>query len=165
MKKFATRPNEETQYQVFMNVYEAFKNINLDYKAKYTGFERILFDSKLLDSWPIVGISHQALVVIKENNFSKRNSEIVRGHITPRIVRAKKLFNYEMSTKDAYEYYKKTDEVLLITKPQNSKSVDLKKITIYNIDKGIFPWRSGFSASYTDEALDYLRSLALKNGI
>ena len=48
------RPEYSEQLKVFSNLFEAFKGIKLDWKSKYAGFERILYDSKLVDHWTII---------------------------------------------------------------------------------------------------------------
>ena len=45
------RPNKADQLEVFSNLFDAFKSVNLDWQAKYAGFERVLLDSK----WSITG--------------------------------------------------------------------------------------------------------------
>jgi len=161
------RPTTEEQLKVFSNLFEAFKSIKLDWKSKYAGFERILLDSKLVDHWLIVGISHDALMLIANNGFSKTNKGVVRGHIKDRKDRAKHLFTYNFkSPEDAFKYFMKHDKVTLITKNENSINKgfgDWSKC--YPIDPEIFPYRCGYATKYTDEALLYLQELALKNNI
>ncbi len=155
------RPSQEEQLKVFSNLFEAFKSIKLDWKSKYAGFERVLLDSKLVDHWVIVGISHDALELIANNGFSKTNKGVVRGHITNRKDRAEYLFSHDFkSSEDAYRYFMDLDKVILITKNENSikKGLDDWSKT-YEIDPEIFPYRCGFSTKYTEEALIYLKRL------
>ena len=70
------RPAQEDQLKVFSNLFEAFKSVKLDWKSKYAGFERVLLDSKLVDHWLIVGISHDALELIANNGFSKTQKHL-----------------------------------------------------------------------------------------
>ena len=65
------RPEYIEQLKAFTTVWEAFKLIELPWQAKYTGFDRILSDSKLVDHWTIVGISDDALSLIASNGFQK----------------------------------------------------------------------------------------------
>tara|TARA_X000000368_G_C22731462_1_gene579685 strand:+ start:122 stop:682 length:561 start_codon:yes stop_codon:yes gene_type:complete len=160
------RPPQETQLKVFSNLYESFKAIDLDWKVKYAGFERILFDSKLVDHWIITGITHKALECIANNNFSKKNTGVVRGHILDRRERAKKLFEnngFESST-DAFNYFMENDTVTLVTKAENGiKKSPSDWSKVYPIDSNLFPYRCGYATVYTDEALDYFRTLAKDN--
>ena len=155
------RPTKEEQLKVFSNLFEAFKLIKLDWKSKYAGFERILFDSKLVDHWLIIGISRNALEYIAENGFSKTNKGVVRGHIKGRKDRAKHLFTHDFkSPEDAFKYFMEHDKVTLITKNENSINKgpdDWSKL--YRIDPEIFPYRCGYATKYTDEALTYLKRL------
>ena len=155
------QPSKAKQLEVFCNLFEAFQSINLDWKSKYAGFERILLDSKLVDHWLIVEISHDALKLIASNGFSKTNKGVVRGHITDRKDRAKHLFTHNFeSSEDAFEYFMDNDKVALITKNENS----IKKgpddwSERYKIPPETFPYRCGYATKYTDEALAYLKRL------
>jgi len=155
------RPEYKEQLKVFSNLFESFKHIKLDWKSKYAGFERILLDSKLVDHWLIVGISHDALMLIAKNGFSKTNKGVVRGHIKDRKDRAKHLFTFDFkSSEDAFQYFMKYDKVTLITKNENSiKKGPNDWSKPYPIPPEIFPYRCGYATKYTDEALTYLKEL------
>ena len=155
------RPEYSEQLKVFSNLFEAFKEIKLDWKSKYAGFERILYDSKLVDHWTIIGISEDALKLIASNQFAKYNKGVVRGHIKDRKDRAKHLFTYKFkSSEDAFKYFLKYDKVTLITKNENStKKGPSDWSKQYPIPPQTFPFRCGFATKYTDEALIYLRRL------
>tara|TARA_B110000305_G_C19108963_1_gene478850 strand:+ start:64 stop:567 length:504 start_codon:yes stop_codon:yes gene_type:complete len=154
-------PEYKEQLEAFSTLFEAFKLIELPWQAKYQGFDRILFDSKLVDHWTIVGISYDALSLIASNGFSKTNKGVVRGHIKDRKDRASHLFTADFeSTKDAFKYYIEHDKVELITKNENSggkSPADWSKR--YPLPNDIFPYRCGLAAKYTDEALSYLKAL------
>ena len=65
------------------------------------------------------------------------------------------------SNEEAFDYFLKHDLVALITSSENSGNEGPKDWSKrYSIPLGIFPYRSGFSAKYTDEALQFLRKLA-----
>ena len=114
------RPEYIEQLKAFTTVWKAFKLIELPWQAKYTGFERILFDSKLLDHWTIVGISNDALSLIGINGFSKTNKGVVRGHIKDRKDRASHLFTADFkSSEDAFKYFMEYGKVNLITTNEN----------------------------------------------
>ncbi|MDC0071572.1 hypothetical protein OAK06_00140 [Gammaproteobacteria bacterium] len=161
MKKIEQPPREK-QIAVFCNLYDAFKLIDLDWKSKYAGFERILFDSELVDHWIITSITHDALTYIAGNGFSKKNTGIVRGHNIDRKVRAENMFtNTFDSSQDVFDYFMEHDKVTLITKNENGiKKGPSDWSTIYQLDKNLFPYRCGYAATYTDEALDYFKKLA-----
>ena len=117
LRKQLERPSEEHQFRVFSNVFEAFKSIDLGWKEKYAGFERILWESKQIDHWVAKAITHDALSMIAKNGFKKYNPEIVRGHIMARKIRAEKLFSSKFkSNKDAFDFFMQEDKVTLITK-------------------------------------------------
>ena len=161
------RQPREVQLAIFTNLFEAFKSIDLPWEAKYTGFERIILDSKKIDHWPIVEVTRDALQCIVNNGFSKYNKEVVRGHITDRKDRAEILFTRNFkSNEEAFEYFLKHEQVALITRSENSGNKGPKDWSKrYSIPLGIFPYRSGFSAKYSDEALFYLRTLAQQEKI
>ena len=162
------RPSAETQLAVFTNLYDAFKEINLDWSSKYAGFERVLLDSKLVDHWIITGITHDALEILSINGFAKKNPGIVRGHSVDRKDRAKKLFDGGgfPTSEEAFKYFMANDTVTLITKSENGvKKTKSDWSKIYPLDSNLFPYRSGYSAQYTDEALKYLMLLAKANKI
>lgn len=159
------RPSEEMQMRVFCDVYSAVKNIELDWSSKYAGFERILFDSKLMDHWTITGISKEALMVIAKNGFVRNNPGVVRGHIIDRRVRAEVLFkdNNFKTDIEAYKYFVEHDKVVLITKAENGfKKTSSDWSKVYDLDDDLFPFRCGYSATYTNIALSCLRRLAKK---
>jgi hypothetical protein len=155
------RPEYIEQLKAFTTVWEAFKLIELPWQAKYTGFDRILSDSKLVDHWTIVGISYDALSLIASNGFSKTNKGVVRGHIKDRKDRASHLFTADFkSSEDAFDYYIKYDKVTLVTQNENGRGkspADWSKQHALPTD--LFPYRCGFSAKYTNEALSYLKTL------
>ena len=155
------RPEYIEQLKAFTTVWEAFKLIELPWQAKYTGFDRILSDSKLVDHWTIVGISDDALSLIASNGFSKTNKGVVRGHIKDRKDRASHLFTADFkSSEDAFDYYIKYDKVTLVTQNENGRGkspADWSKQ--HTLPTGLFPYRCGFSAKYTNEALSYLKTL------
>ena len=64
------------------------------------------------------------------------------------------------TNEDAFRYFMDHDKVTLITKNENSikKGPDDWSET-YEIDPEIFPYRCGYSTTYTDEALIYLKRL------
>lgn len=161
------RPNKADQLEVFSNLFDAFKSVNLDWQAKYAGFERVLLDSKMVDHWLITGISRDALEYVAKNGFSKTNKGVVRGHIKDRKDRAKHLFTYSFqSNEEAFEYFMENDRVTLITKNENSiKKGPNDWSKVYKIPSEIFPYRCGYSAKYTDEALSFLKNLALAEDI
>ena len=162
------RPTKKHQREVFANLYDAFKLIKLDWKSKYAGFERVLLDSKLVDHWIITGITHDALKIVSSNGFSKKNSGVVRGHSLDRKDRAKKLFDdHGFSTsEEAFNYFMANDKVTLITKSENGvKKTKSDWSKVYPLDSNLFPYRSGYSARYTDEALKQLKLLAKANQI
>jgi hypothetical protein len=162
------RPTTEIQKAVFVDLYDAFKLIKLDWKSKYAGFERVLLDSKLVDHWVITGITHDALKVVSSNGFSKKNPGVVRGHSFNRKDRAKKLFDGDgfPASEEAFDYFMANDRVTLITKSENGvKKTKSDWSKIYTLDSNLFPYRSGYSARYTDEALKQLKLLAKENHI
>lgn len=168
MAKNLVRPSEEMQMRVFCDVYSAVKNIKLDWASKYAGFERILFDSKLMDHWMITGVSQDALMVIAKNGFVKNNQGVVRGHIIGRRARAEVLFrdNNFKTDIEAYDYFIEHDKVVLITKAENGvKKTSSDWSKVYNLDDDLFPFRCGYSATYTENALSCLRQLAKNEGI
>ena len=58
------------------------------------------------------------------------------------------------------------DRVTLITKSENGvKKTKSDWSKIYTLDSNLFPYRSGYSARYTDEALKQLKLLAKENHI
>ena len=155
------RPEYIEQLKAFTTVFEAFKLIELPWHAKYAGFETVLCYSELVDHWPGVGISDDALSLIASNGFSTKNTGVVRGHIKDRKDRASHLFTADFkSSEDAFEYYRKYDKITLITKNENAKGkspADWSKQ--YTLPPSLFPYRCGFSAKYTNEALSYLKTL------
>ena len=165
--KLLIQPPREEQIKVFCNLYDAFKLINLDWKSKYAGFERVLFDSKLVDHWIITSITYDALSYIANNGFSKKNTGIVRGHNIDRKMRAKHIFNRNFeSPEEVFDYFMEHDKVTLITKSENGvKKGPSDWSTIYPLDRDLFPYRCGYAATYTDKALDYFKILSKHVGI
>jgi len=151
------RPEYIEQLKAFTTVWEAFKLIQLPWEAKYNGFERVLSDSKLVDHWKIVGISDDALSLIASNGFSTTNKGVVRGHIKDRKDRADHLFTSDLiSSEDAFKYFMEHDKVNLVTTKENGGGYCSKQ---YPLPTDLFPYRCGFSAKYTNEALSYLKTL------
>ena len=156
------RPEYIEQLKAFTTVFEAFKLIELPWHAKYAGFETVLCYSELVDHWPGVGISDDALSLIASNGFSTKNTGVVRGHIKDRKDRASHLFTADFkSSEDAFEYYRKYDKITLITKNENAKGkspADWSKQ--YTLPPSLFPYREkGYSIQYTKEILSHLKTL------
>ena len=163
MRKQLERPSEEHQFRVFSIVFEAFKLIDLGWKEKYAGFERILWESRQIDHWVAKAITHDALSVIAKNGFKKYNPEIVRGHIMARKIRAENLFSSKFkSNKDAFDFFMQEDKVTLITKAENSKSQAKEWSQSYPFSENLVRWRStGYAMTYTDELLITLKEIAI----
>ena len=151
------RPEYIEQLKAFTTVFEAFKLIELPWHAKYAGFETVLCYSELVDHWPGVGISDDALSLIASNGFSTTNKGVVRGHIKDRKDRADHLFTSDLiSSEDAFKYFMEHDKVNLVTTKENGGGYCSKQ---YPLPTDLFPYRCGFSAKYTNEALSYLKTL------
>jgi len=160
------RPDDLTQNNTFCDIYKAFLAINLPWQAKYKSFDTILWASGLIDHMVVIGISRDALSLIKENGFKKSNPTVVRGHRHARIDRGQLLFGERRwPFEKAFELYREYDQVVLITRAENGVKVDpdtgWSEVYSFPKEESLFPWRTaGFSATYSNKALDYLKKLA-----
>ena len=161
------RPEDYVQKEVFYQIYDAFLTIDLPWKAKYKSFEVMLWASKLIDHMVITGISLDSLRLISDGGFMKTNRGVVRGHLMGRVRRGELLFGEEkINYSNAFDFFRKNDECILITKKENGTKVDPKtdwsKVYEFNRDDWIFPWRSpGYATKYSDDALNYLKKLKI----
>jgi len=159
------RPEDHVQKKLFYHLYDAFLAIQLPWKSEYTSFETILWASNQIDHMVIVGISKNALQLIADGGFKKTTRGVVRGHKMGRVTRGERLFgDCRVDYENAFDFYRKQDQCVLITKAEDGVKVDSKDwshIFEFNQTDWLFPWRSpGYSAHYSDEALESLKDLA-----
>tara|TARA_B110000196_G_scaffold299890_1_gene292844 strand:- start:441 stop:968 length:528 start_codon:yes stop_codon:yes gene_type:complete len=164
------RPEDHVQKKLFYHLYDAFLPIQLPWKSKYVSFETIVWASNQIDHMVIVGISKNALQLVSDGGFKRTTRGVVRGHKMGRVIRGERLFgDCRVDYENAFNFYRKQDQCVLITKAENGVKVDPKDwshIFEFNRTDWVFPWRSpGYAANYSDEALEYLENLARTNRV
>lgn len=165
--KLSARPSDEAQRAAFNNVYRHIVAIDLPWDVKYAGFERILYDSKRIDHWRPIGISHGALTVLAEQGFPNTCKDVVRGHILGRKERAKMILDVEAPLPDAWEIFTEHDKVVIITKSENgSRRTANTWSEVHPIPPHIFDYVEGFGLHYgKDIRREFFESLANEVGV
>lgn len=90
-------------------------------------------------SWRVTGISHNALLAIKFNNYRYPKNTLVRDHNPPRSVTYKKTFG-EMPL-DFHDWWNTVwngDATTLITHGEHNKPCTLSKIYPVDVNQGLF---------------------------
>lgn len=159
------RPAIEQQREVFNDVYLHVMAINLHWEAKYAGMERMLFDSKWVDHWLPVGITHDALLALAEEGFPATSKSVVRGHIKGRKERAALLLDRDEPLDNAFDLFMEMDRVVLITKAENgSKRTADSWSEIIHFPENTFDYVEGFGINFS-RYRDMLRRLAKDIGV
>jgi hypothetical protein len=159
------RPDLDLQREVFNDVYRHVMAINLHWEAKYAGMERILFDSKWVDHWIPIGITHDALAALAEEGFPVTSKSVVRGHIQGRKERAAVLLDREDPLENAFDLFMEMDRVVLITKSENGskRAADTwSKVLAFPDDT--FDYVEGFGINYGKHR-EILRKLAQEHSV
>jgi hypothetical protein len=107
---------------------------SVDLRIKQRTFETAA-DSK--NSWRVVSISEAALEHIKKTGEAKG---LQRGHILPRVNRARHLFDRKapMTQAELLKYFFEHDSVALVTKVENSRDGTTHWSRLYPVPEGLF---------------------------
>jgi len=145
----------------FQSIYEGIFHLPLNTNAKRMALESAIEYARDDENkpeyplWPIVGITVDALALLKKNHW-KTEKGIVRAHLTDRHARGCNMFDIETPMSEAGQYFFDHDQVVLSTKAENAIGAQLGK-TI-ELDPNRFP-RYTFSIYLNKSVIAYLQSL------
>ena len=145
----------------FQSIYEGIFYLPLNTNAKRMALESAIEYARDEENkpeyplWPIVGITVDALRLLKENQW-KTEKGIVRAHLTDRHARGCNMFDIEKPMSDAAQHFFDHDQVVLSTKAENVGGARLGKII--ELDPGRFP-RYTFSVYLNKRVIEYLQSI------
>jgi hypothetical protein len=139
MPKVKITPIIEPDISYRTELYEIYKSVfksTLLTKEKKEGIIDAIFCWETW-SWSVVGISFNALKIIKENDFRGKPKGLVRGHIIDRAITRQSLLERLFERDEWWQKFWGNDETELVTREENDTG---KKSTIISFDcsEGLF---------------------------
>jgi hypothetical protein len=111
------------------------------------------------NSWRVIGVTENALLKFKDNNFKKIAGNIIqRAHLNNRHTIFSEMMSQTFYSIDEWwNFYHKNDETILALSSENDKVKECKIITI-DQELGLFK-RAGWSYRHTKLECQYLAGL------
>jgi hypothetical protein len=113
-------------------------------------------------SWKVVGITLEALILFKENDFKRPPRLIQRGHKINRVDTARQLFDRSTPAllDEFFHIFLENDETVLMTAEQNrQKEVPKYIIFINNPNAKLFPSGTLVGWQHRQIEIEFLREL------
>jgi hypothetical protein len=112
------------------------------------------------DNWNVVGISKNALIRFKENNYKMvSRMGVHRAHIIDRKVSYSYMIENVLDVESLWEYYLKTNDTILTTSTENmSKNKTMSHVYPIPKDLGLFKTKL-VSWTHSKSEIEYIRNL------
>ena len=130
----------EEKYAVFKALFQ--ESLVTSYNNAHLARCLATLMSKEANHWKVIGITENALIVLRENNFEKpANRSLQRGHLIPRsdlagyIFRGRQEFISKAEFEKVYSFYDKT---VLMTAEENKSSKNPPSFYLFREDLDLF---------------------------
>ena len=148
------------EIELLYNLFKKIENSDLlEKQKKYHLFKHLM--SHVEWCYRVTGITRDALICLKKNNFDKPKGKIHRGHRVNLSQTYKYLKNNNLNKDKWWEYFWNNDKTVLMTTDENSNKKNKQISDLYLIDykKGLFKDTGNISYKHERKEKEFLKKL------